>query len=550
MPGGDTVESAKAGGERGPASMARAASGKTSGGTSGKGARTGRGGGPKSKPAGRRAAPARRASAAPQATGRWGLWALLLILGVLVVRLGILALELMPVHFDEAQYWAYGQELGWGYFSKPPGVAAVIRASTELLGDRLFALRLPSPLAHAAIAGLIFLTAARLFDRRTGFWAAVGYTLAPGVTASAMIVSTDPIMMVAWAGGLYALVRARDATGLSWWAVLGLAIGLGVLAKYTMLIFAAGALGWGLLSAERRDWRGACVAALVALAVAAPNLLWNAANGFATVTHVAEDADPGGERFNPGNLAEFLGAQFGVIGPVFFGVILAALVRPRRLAADPRLALLGWLTYAPLLPMVVLSFVTRAQPNWAAPAYVAGAILAAHWLLSRDWRRALVWGQAGLGVVAAVALYGLAALYAAYGSELPRAPDPFKKMRLAEPFCQRALGVMAEEGAEVLLSNGRRRLSECMVIGGLGWDRVAIWNPDLLPDNHHELVATLQPGDDRRMLLAVLGDGQAIARHFAQAERIETDRIQTHADRSYPYSFWIVEGFEDYGRQY
>jgi len=489
---------------------------------------------------------AARDAAARAEARRWALWAAGAILSVMAARLGINALGLVPVHFDEGQYWAYGQELAWGYYSKPPGVGAVIRLTTDLAGNTLFGLRLASPIAHAAIAWLIFLTARRFFDGRTGFWAALGYTVAPGVTASAMIVSTDPIMMVGWALALYALVRAGDSGHWRWWALLGLAIGLGTLGKYTMLAFAAGGLGYGLFSARERDWRGAGIAAGVAFAVMLPNILWNAANSFATVTHVAEDAAPGGGLFNPGAFAEFAGAQLGVIGPVFFAAILVAFWRMPALRGEWQMRLLAW-QVAPLLGgMLVLALVTRAQPNWAAPAYVAGSILAARLLVTLDWRRTLAWGQVGLGAAAGLALYALAALYANKAEELPRAPDPFKKMRLSEPFCALALGVMAEEGAEVLLSDNRRRLSECMFLGGLGWDAVAIWNPDQLIDNHHELVAGLHPGDQRLMLFATLGPADEKTQAFEEAREIETGEIATHADRSFTYRLWVVRGFKGY----
>ncbi|MEM6904515.1 MAG: glycosyltransferase family 39 protein, partial [Pseudomonadota bacterium] len=211
----------------------------------------------------------------------WWLWTLAFLAAFLAVRLAVNAAELVPVHFDEAQYWAYGQELAWGYFSKPPLVGAAIRLTTDLFGDTLFALRIASPVAHALVAWLIFATARRLFDGRTGFGAAVGYTAAPGVGVSSMIVSTDPIMMVFWGLALYGTVRAREG-GAPWWALVGAAIGAGMLAKYTMVAFAVGLLGWVMLSAERRDWRGLGIAALAALVVFSPNLLWNLQNGFAT----------------------------------------------------------------------------------------------------------------------------------------------------------------------------------------------------------------------------------------------------------------------------
>ena len=210
--------------------------------------------------------------------------------------------------------------------------------------------------------------------------------------------------------------------------------------------------------------------------------------------------------------------------------------------------LLAWQTYPLLLAMIAVSLTTRAHANWAAPAYVAGSILAAHWLLSSGWLKALKW-QAIVGAVGAAAVYVLTVLYGTMALDLPRGPDPFKKMRISEPFCEPALAAMGEEGAEVLLSTDRRRLSECMFLGGLTFDQISVWNPVLNPKNHHELVATLRPGDHRRMIVAVMGNraaGARIAKHFEEATEIETAEFPTHADRSYTYTLWVVEGFRDY----
>ncbi len=506
------------------------------------------------KPRGKKAA----AAAAAAERARWGWAALALVLGVFVVRIGLLALDLVPPHFDEGQYWAYGQELAWGYLSKPPGVGALIRVTTELFGSGGIGLRLASPASHAAIAWLIFATARRIWDGRTGFWAAALYTAAPGVSVSALIVSTDPPMMVGWAAALYAMVRAGEpgqprSTALFWWGAVGLAIGMGALAKYTAVAFVGGAVAYGLFSARGRDLTGAALAAAVALLVVSPNILWNAAHDFATVAHVAEDADPGRGYGNPMAFLGFFGAQFGVIGPVAFLAILAALWHRRGWQEDWGMRLMAWQTVGLLLPIAVLAFVTRAQPNWAAPAYVAGAIVATRWLLQSGRSRLLLWGQCALGTVAAAVVVGLAALYSVQGTALPRVADPFKKTRIGPPFCARALGALDDEAADALLATDRRRLSECMVIGGLGWDRIAVWNPDLLPDTHHELVATLLPGDDRRFLLALLGDEDRAAplvARFAEAVQVDAGSFDTHGDRSYAYTLWVVQGFEGYGQTY
>ncbi|MEM6662432.1 MAG: hypothetical protein AAF666_09670, partial [Pseudomonadota bacterium] len=288
------------------------------------------------------------------------------------------------------------------------------------------------------------------------------------------------------------------------------------------------------------------VAGAVALAVFSPNLIWQMTNDFATARHVAEDAAPGGSLFNLGKMGEFLGAQLGVIGPIWFLAMLGGLVW-RGWGEDWRMRLIGWQTYTVLLPIILLAFITRAHPNWAAPAYVAGSIFAARYLLTRDWRRALPL-QAGIGAIGALAVYTAAFAYAYAPQSLPRGPDPFKKMRLSEPFCAPVLAAMGEEGAEALLSNDRRRLSECMFLGGLTFEDIAVWNPDPWPENHHELVATLQPGDQRVMILATMtrSSAEAVSRRFDEAREIETGRFTTHKGREFSYSIWAVQGFRDY----
>ena len=114
---------------------------------------------------------------------------------------------------------------------------------------------------------------------------------------SAMIMSTDPVLMVFWAAALFAMVRAAEVEteneGRVWWGVLGALIGAGMMAKYTMVVFAIGALGYGLFAARERAWTGMLIAAVVSVAVLLPNIIWNSGNSFVTMAHVLGDADPG-----------------------------------------------------------------------------------------------------------------------------------------------------------------------------------------------------------------------------------------------------------------
>ena len=515
---------------------------------------TGQGDSP-SKPAAKPRRPSAKTLAAQAAdAARWSRYALWMLAGLTVLRLALNAVTVIPVHFDEAQYWAYGNELALGHYSKPPLVGWVIEATTRLFGDTLFGLRVGAPLAHLAVGALIFLTARRLFDARTGFFAAALYSAAPGVNVSALLMTTDPVMMAGWALALYALVRALERPQAAhWWALCGLGVGLGMLAKYTAVAFPLGLLGYALLSREGpltpQARRGAWIAAAAALAAVSPNLVWNAANGFVTVAHLGESGPDAGGGLRPGKLAEFLGAQLAVFGPVALAALAAAaagLIR-RAERADWRLRLLWWLTLPLIAAMCVQALRAGANPNWAAPAYVAGAILGARWLTARDWTGALRL-HAALGAAALAGVLALGTAYLHWTADLPRLYDPFKKMRLGGPFCEVALSAMEAEGAEALLSNDRRRLSECQFLGGLRFEDVAVFSPDPRPRNHVEFRSRLQPGDRRLMILAVESDVEAerIAAHFFGAQPIGVGRLPIHADRDLGYALWLVEGFEGY----
>jgi hypothetical protein len=206
-----------------------------------------------------------------------------------------------------------------------------------------------------------------------------------------------------------------------------------------------------------------------------------------------------------------------------------------------------WTAAPLLLAMSVQALIAGANANWAAPAYVGGCVLAARWLPVR-WARPALWAQAGFGAAALAVILALGAAYATNAERLPRFADPFKKMRIGGPFCELALNAMEAEGADALLSNDRRRLSECVFQGALPLSEIAVYEPDPVANNHFEFRARLAPGDGRLLLLAVESPehGRRIAERFESAIPLGEGAFRTHSDRETGYSLWLVEGFRGY----
>ena len=69
---------------------------------------------------------------------------------------------------DEAHYWMWSERLAPAYFSKGPGVAFVMRASTAIFGANEFGVRFFSPVLAAGTSLLLFYFARRLFSATAG----------------------------------------------------------------------------------------------------------------------------------------------------------------------------------------------------------------------------------------------------------------------------------------------------------------------------------------------------------------------------------------------
>ena len=268
----------------------------------------------------------------------------------------------------------------------------------------------PRPCSISPAWLFLFLAARRLWDARTGFWTVLVFTTMPAVWISNAVISTDTPMMVAWTGALYCLISLRQNANWGHAIGLGVAIGLGLMAKYAMIYFVIGTGLAILLDTPARrallSTKGIVVAGLGFL-IWLPNLLWNAANDFATVSHTAANANWGGSLFHPDELLDFLASQLGVFGPVLFVILVAVLFRTlrQRNADHPDAFFLALFILPPLLTVSFQAFISRAHANWAASAYAAGALLVTWWLLQGpSWRRKALY--------ASIALHSLLGVFA------------------------------------------------------------------------------------------------------------------------------------------
>ncbi len=383
---------------------------------------------------------------------------ILCAIGVTLLRLITLVISPVDLHYDEAQYWAWSRTLDWGYFSKPPLIAWAIAATTGVFGDGEAAVRMVAPLGHLVAGVALFGLGRRLYGPWVGVWAGLGWILLPAVALSAAVISTDALMLPIWACALYALFHFLETPGWRGAFALGALIGLGALAKYAMLYFLA-CLALSALWAPRLRARLVSVHGAIVLAtmfcVLAPNLIWNATNGFATVGHTAANANLNGDLFNPGELLDFVVSQIGVIGPVLWGalgVLLYGAARDRHALGERDKILIAFIL-PPLVFIIGQALVSRAHANWAAAAYPAAVVWMAGSLSSRPWGRvATISAGAINGAVCAV--FMICAAFPAFADTVGLGSS-FKRSRGWEQVCAATAAQAAQAPYTAILVDHR-----------------------------------------------------------------------------------------------
>jgi hypothetical protein len=123
----------------------------------------------------------------------------------------------------------------------------------------------------------------------------------------------------------------------------------------------------------------------------------------------------------------FVLSQFGVFGPIYFVAMLVLFAAPTRFGGPPA-RLLTAFAWPALTIIAAISLLSRAQPNWAAPAYVSAVILVVEAALRWGWRRTAIFSIA-LHLAAAIAVFGGSEVIAGEGLHVPAKFDPLHRLR-------------------------------------------------------------------------------------------------------------------------
>jgi hypothetical protein len=304
------------------------------------------------------------------------------------------------VFIDEWYYLGCARRLAWGYVDHPPLAPAVLRLSTALFGETRLALRLPPALAGAATVALTGWLAGRFGAGLPGrLLAAVTVAAAPLFLVTFGFYSMNAFELVLWLGLIALLVEIERRDEPRLWLAFGAVAGLALLNKHTVVLLAAALAAGLVLTPARRHlrsrwlWLGAALALLLAL----PNVLWQAAHGWPSLEFY-RNADLYKNRPTPpGELLALQALVYNpAAAPLWLGG-LAALLAGRRWRPWRHL---GWMALVLLVAMVVSG---KSRPDRIAGIFpllfAAGAAAVDVWARRRWGGRGAAWASGAAGAL-------------------------------------------------------------------------------------------------------------------------------------------------------
>jgi 4-amino-4-deoxy-L-arabinose transferase-like glycosyltransferase len=312
---------------------------------------------------------------------QWLAVAALLIAAMTVLRLTYASL--LDLRTDEAYYWTWSKENVLSFLDHPPMIAWFIRFGTAIFGDTNLGVRFAGILAMLVTQLLLADIVRRVtHDLR----AVVIVLLFPEAALYYGLlmakVSPDVALIPFVTAMLWALIRLWESGDARWWLAAGVFGGLALLSKFTAVMLIPGVLAFMLVP----DWRGRWLrspypwlAALIAVALFLPVLIWNAGHDWASFRFqfVRATATHG---WSLRTVGDFIGLQFGLVGFISLPVVLSALAMTawrgyRRF--DAVAILLSTCVIVPLAYFFWRSLTLRVGDTWPMFIWPAGFAAAA-----------------------------------------------------------------------------------------------------------------------------------------------------------------------------
>jgi dolichyl-phosphate-mannose-protein mannosyltransferase len=389
-----------------------------------------------------------------------------------LTALRVIYVGVVDLRTDEAYYWTWSKENVLSFLDHPPMIAWFIRFGTAIFGDTNLGVRFAGIVAMLATQLLLADIVRRLtHDVRAVVLAVLMPEAALYYGLLMTKVSPDVALIPFALAMVWALIRLHESGNPRWWLAAGLFAGLSLLSKFTAVMLLPAVAAFMLVPKWRARWLFSpypWAAALIAVAVFLPVLIWNAGHDWASFRFQLVRATATHE-LSLRTLGDFIGLQFGLVGfillpVVAFGLALTAWRGYRR--GDAVAILLSTAVIVPFCYFLWKSLSLRVGDTWPmfmwpigfAAAAVNIAMLPREGFSATTIRSSIRWANAaivsGIGFVVLVFLYYVAAPWNFIGKN-----DPIGGEAGYQPVVERVQAELQNIGATWIATTDYRTYS-------------------------------------------------------------------------------------------
>lgn len=196
------------------------------------------------------------------------------------------------LHRDEYLHLDQGDHLAWGYLSVPP-VTSWLSYIIKLLGGSVFMVKFFPALFGALTLLVVWKTIQQLNGNLYALVLGAVCTLFSVYIRLNYLYQPNSLDVLCWAILYFLLIRYINSQQQKWLLIGAIVFALGFLNKYNIVFQILGLIPAVLLTEHRQllAKKGFYIAAVLALLLILPNLLWQYSNNFPVVHHLKELAD-------------------------------------------------------------------------------------------------------------------------------------------------------------------------------------------------------------------------------------------------------------------
>lgn len=298
-----------------------------------------------------------------------------------------LATSSYPLDVIEGIVW--GQEWQWGYYKHPPLPSWLLYGFYAVFGQT--GPYLLSQLSLITALWFVYALAKQLVSVEKARFAAVLLLASFYYTWPSLEYNHNIAQLPIWAAIGYFYYQAIQNNQGKYWLIFGMLCGLGLLTKYTTMLWLLCLLLYTFTRSYRYIWQGTAVwlGIVAAFVVFLPHLYWLYSHDWLPFDYALGRADSSG--FWQGRLtaAKFLAAQLINHLPLILILLCTAVVwRLRWFAADETTRFIRFIAFAPacLTALVGLLFNIKLHDMWGMPMWNYSGLLLLCCVPDKHWQ--------------------------------------------------------------------------------------------------------------------------------------------------------------------